>query len=146
MHRFDVNLENFEILAGRMAVQAFRKSFWGERLNTRDGKKWTKRKDGKKHPLLREHGTLYRSIKYQQTREKNHRGVQVYTDPAAFARSPRHPGFVYARIHNEGGRVAAKPGTPAHGIAQRQFIGDSTVVMDELKKLTRTVLFKGFPK
>lgn len=145
VHKIQVNIENFETLAGRMAVQTFRRSFWAERLNTKGASKWPRRKDNKRHALLREHGTLYRSIKYRELRESRYRGVQVYTDPATFARSPRHPGFVYAAIHNEGGKVA-KAGSPARGIAQRQFIGDSSVVMDELEKLTRTVLFRGFPK
>lgn len=145
VHKIQVNIEDFEILAGKTAVYAFRQSFLMNRLNTKGSAKWPRRKDQKRHPLLREHGTLYRSIKYKQVKNKKSRGIRVYTDPATFAHSPRNPGFVYAGIHNEGGKVA-KAGSPARGIAQRQFIGDSSVVMDELEKLTRTVLFRGFPK
>ena len=138
-HMFQVNLQNFKTKAGKVAVSVFKKSFDLKRMNTSGSLPWPARKDRKKHPLLKETGTLKNSIKWKSIDS----GTRIFTDPDSFGTAKRHAGFCYAAIHN------AKSGTYSYGnrgpSVQRQFIGDSSVLDDELKKIVVTI-FNGFPK
>jgi len=87
-------------------------------------------------PLLEETGTLKKSIKRKSLPGKNN-GVRIFTDPKSFEAAKRHKGFCYAGIHNDG--------LKSINIAQRRFMGYSTYIDDELKKLAISI-FKGFPK
>ncbi len=135
-HKFDLNVWNFQVEAGKAAVSAFQKSFEMRRFNTQGSSPWKHRVDKKKHPILEETGTLKKSIKRKSLPGKN-KGVRIFTDPNAFDSAARHAGYCYAGIHNDG--------LKSINIARRRFIGYSTNLDDELKKLTVSI-FKGFPK
>lgn len=135
-HKFDLNVWNFQVEAGKAAVSTFQKSFDMRRFNTNGSSPWKPRKDRKSHPLLEETGTLKRSIKRKSLPGKN-KGVRIFTDPKAFGNAKRHKGFCYAGIHNDG--------LKSINIAQRRFMGHSTRLDDELNKLSVSI-FKGFPK
>lgn len=138
VHKFDLNVWNFQVEAGKAAVSIFQKSFEQRRFYTKDAKygAWKQRKDRKPHPILEETGTLKRSIKRESLPGKN-KGVRIFTDPKAFGSASRHQGYCYAGIHNDG--------LKSKNIDQRRFMGHSTYLNDELKKLSISI-FKGFPK
>lgn len=135
-HKFDLNVWNFQVEAGKAAVSIFQKSFEMRRFNTQGSSPWKPRKDRKPHPILEETGTLKKSIKRKSLPGKNN-GVRIFTDPNAFGTANRHKGYCYAGIHNDGLRSI--------NISQRRFMGYSTYLNDELKKLAISI-FKGFPK
>lgn len=144
-HKFEVNVFEFENAAGDAAVDVFKGSFELQKFNTRGAMSWPSRKNPKSnHPLLRETGTLQKSIKSKRLKSVGLGGVIVYTDPGAFGSAARHKGFCYAAIHNEGGIGAHATGAAAH-IRKRQFIGDSTVLREKLKQL-EVKIFKSFPQ
>lgn len=144
-HKFQVNVWNFEVQAGREAVSIFKESFDLKRLNSAGSFPWRPRKDKKKHPLLNETSSLKNSIKWKHISNRTSpKGIRIYTDPNGFKHTKRHRGFCYAAVHN------AKSGTYTYGKSgarsiQRQYIGHSTVLRDKLIKLS-TVIFAGFPK
>lgn len=146
-HQFDVNLNNFEVLAGKMAVEQFQKSFTLHRFNSDGESAWQARSPntyvpkGKHQPLLIDTGALRDSIKYEVSKNKSK--VRVYTDPNGFAETSHHQGFCYAAVHN--GPSEFRRGDVAN-MPRRQFMGYSTVVEDNLSELVRTELLKHFPK
>lgn len=141
-HKFAINVHNFEVKAGRAAVEVFQGSFDKQKLNSSDGKRWAKWQ-GKYiggGSLLREFGTLRNSIKVQGTRRHN---ITIWTDPAEFQKSRRHRGFCYAAVHNN---LTSLTNKPLRGPKrERQFIGHSTVLNRELKELS-VHIFDGLPK
>ena len=144
-HKFQVNLWNFEVKAGRAAVEVFKESFDLGRLNTSGSRMWRKRKDRKKHPILVETTSLKNSIKWKHSSNKrNPNGVTIYTDPNGFKNTKRHRGFCYAAVHNapSGTYTYGKSGAPS---IRRQFIGHSSVLRDKLDELS-ILIFNGFPK
>lgn len=150
-NKFEVNIFNFETIAGNVAKKVFKDSFYLRRFNTTGASAWPARyrKYGAKsyaiHPLLNETGSLKDSIIWRRDTGNGLRSVVVYTNPAAFKGEKRNKhGKCYAAIHNEGGSVAT-PGSPASYIRQRQFIGYSTVLADDMKSYCIRI-FDGFPK
>ena len=140
--RFDVNLWNFEIKAGEVAEKVFKGSFAMGRFNSSGSTAWPPRKSPKQsHPILNETGTLRNSITSKV--RKRPRQVVIYTDPKKFGTAARHAGFCYAAIHNSPDSKGFRTGRAAN-IAQRQFIGHSTVLEEELKKI-EPMIFAGFP-
>lgn len=145
-HRFQVNLWNFEVKAGKEAVGIFKESFDLGRFNSSKSVPWKPRRDRKTHPILNETSSLKNSIKWKHLSAKSApTGVRIYTDPNGFRRTKRHKGFCYAAVHN------AKSGTYTYGNTgvrsiRRQYIGHSDVLKSKLKELTTQVLFDGFPK
>ena len=144
-HKFQVNLWNFEVKAGKAVREDFHKSFEIKRFNDSGSLPWANRSklSKAKHPLMVQTGSLRDSIKWKHTGERtNPSGLVVYTDPDGFNHTARHQGFCYAAVHNgpdkfRRGRVRNMP--------RRQFMGYSTVAEDSLMKLA-TIIFKGFPK
>lgn len=140
-NKLEVNINNFEVRAAKAAKEVFQTSFEIGRLYAAGSTKWPKRKDRRSHPILKETGTLQRSISYKQMTGK--RGVKIFTDPSKFGTAKRHKGFCYAAIHN------APSGTYSYGnrgpSIQRQFIGHSDVLKRQLYSLS-SVIFEGFPK
>lgn len=134
-HTLMLNAHNVAAAIGPVAVKVFQGSIDKGRMNTAHSPRWPARhpKSRGGHPLLKELGTLYHSIKWKKYVGPND-GATIYTDPAAFAASERHPGFCYAAIHNEGTDL----------IPKRQFIGDSTV-LDKEVKAKLSMLFTGLP-
>lgn len=143
-HRFDLNLNNFEVRIGRAAEEIFKKSFEMHRFNSASSQPWQKRKDRKPHPILKETSTLKDSVKHKTVTGQK-RVVRIYTDPTAFGTAARHRGFCYAAVHNDpsGSHTYGKSGAKS---IQRQFIGESSYIEDAFKKLAISTLFNGFPK
>ena len=139
-NKFDVNVWNFEIKAGKAAVGVFQESFHLARFNSASSLPWSPRKDRKKHPLLQETGSLKRSIKWKHSGQRGggKRGVSIYTDPNGFRHIKRNKGFCSAAIHNS-------PTGSFKNSVQRQLMGYSTTLNRELEKL-ESILFNGFPK
>lgn len=144
-HKFQVNVWNFEIHAGRAAVSIFQESFDLKRFNSSGSFPWKPRKDRKKHGILTETLSLKNSIKWKHMSNKpSPSGVRIYTDPKGFKNTKRHRGFCFAAVHN------AKSGTYTYGetgikSVQRQYIGHSTVLKNKLINLSE-IIFSGFPK
>jgi hypothetical protein len=141
--KFEVNVWNFEVRAGKAAVDIFKKSFDLQRFNSPGQFKWRGRRDAKSHPILDETGSLKSSIKWKHLDSKPS-GVRIYTDPKSFGNTKRHRGFCFADVHN------APDGTYTYGntgvrSVQRQYIGDSSLLGDKLKELS-LVIFEGFHK
>lgn len=144
-HKFQVNAWNFEVKAGKAAQAIFQESFDLKRFNSAGSSHWPSRSKFNKavHPLMVETGSLKKSIKWKHAGTKdNPNGVTIYTDPNGFKNTNSHRGFCYAAVHNgpdsfRRGRVRNMP--------RRQFIGNSSVLEDELKKLS-AMIFQGFPK
>lgn len=145
-NKFEVNVLNFAVNVGIKAQEVFRQSFYLNRFNSASSPAWPSRTDRRSHPLLRETGALYDSIVWKQQKVAGSRVVRVYTDPKTFSRSNRQYGrkFCYAAIHNEGGEAAGATGFAAR-IRQRQYIGYSTVLADELLSAS-AYIFEGFPQ
>ena len=144
-HRFSLNLWNFEVKAGLAAKKVFQESFDKQKLNASNAQLWAKRKRrGDGHPILQETGTLRRSIRYKQIKNKKQRVVRIFTDPMAFMGSKRHRGFCFAAVHNapDGAGFRTKH---MSNMPQRQFIGHSDVLQKELEQLN-DMIFNGFPK
>ena len=149
-HVFNVNAWNFEVEASKAAVSTFRGSFDMHRLNSQGSTPWPPRKKQPKpyHPMLKETGTLKNSITAKvdgrwSLRGGRHLQAHAYTDHRKFGSAARHKGFCYAAVHNSPDGSGFRTGR-ATGIAQRQFIGHSTVLDNELQKLTH-LIFRGFP-
>jgi hypothetical protein len=142
-NRFEVNLWNFEVKAGKAAASIFKQSFFLHRFNDSGEFGWRRRKDRKTHPILVETGSLRDSIKWKHTGQKA-AGVRVYTDPNGFTNTKRHRGFCYAAVHNAPDGTYTYGKTGARSI-QRQYIGHTSVLKDKLKVLSATI-FNKFPK
>lgn len=145
-NKFEVNVFNFETLAGNAAKKVFQDSFYLRRFNSTGTFAWKSRKDRKAHPLLQETGALKDSIMWLRNREGSQKGIHLFTSPDMFRHSKRqyNRNFCYAAIHNEGGSKAGATKGAAH-IPQRQFIGYSTVLGDKLQSYSIRI-FDGFPK
>lgn len=144
-HKLHVNLNNFEVNAGRAGAEIFRRSFDLGRFNSNGSTPWQRwsknNRAGNARGSLVESGSLKSSIRFETRHRFNERGVRIYTDPSAFTGTYSHKGFCFAAIHNSDdssirtGRVARMP--------QRQFMptgkNDSSVFNDELKKLESTI-------
>lgn len=145
-NKFEVNIFNFETLAGNAAKKVFRDSFYLRRFNSSGTFAWRARRDHKPHPILEETGNLKNSIVWQRSGTGTQRGVTIYTSPFAFKYSKRQYGrnFCYAAIHNapNGTYTYGKSGVPS---IQRQFIGYSTTLNDKLASYSIHI-FDGFPK
>ena len=142
-HKFAVNVNNFEVRAAQKAKSVFRKSFDMTRFNDVGSSPWQQRSVNSRgsHPLLRETGSLYRSIKWKK---KKGGGTMVYTDPKEFRNTKRHKGFCFAAVHNEGLPIKAF-GKKHMNMPKRQFIGHSEVLFKELQELI-PMLFAGLPQ
>lgn len=141
VHKIDVNVHNFEVKAGQAAVEVFQGSFEKRRMNTLNSRPWADWQ-GKYVgvSLMKETGSLQKSIKVKSI--NNHR-ITIHTDPAEFNFTKRHQGFCYAAVHNN---LESLVNRPAKGPKkERQFIGHSTVLANELKKLS-VHIFDGLPK
>lgn len=140
-HKFQVNVHNFEVEAGKLAVETFKESFDKHRMNTQGAKRWAPWQGSYsgKGSLMNETGTLKNSIKVKEI--KAHK-VHIFTDPSAFGSSARHQGFCYAAVHNNLESLAIKPAKGPK--RERQFIGHSTVLENKLKKQS-IHLFDGLP-
>lgn len=157
-NKFDVNVFNFKTLIGLAAVNVFKESFTLRKFNSTGQMPWPSRTDNKPHPLLYESGALKSSIKIKRQAPKHK--VVIYTDDSEFIASfrgstdphkygarvnpKRDYGFVYAAIHNLGGRDSGATGK-ARLIKQRQFMGHSTVLESRFDYYSRRI-FDGFPK
>ena len=144
-YKFAVNLWNFEVKAGKEAVEVFKESFDLKRLNASNSMLWRPRKDNRPHPLLNETSSLKNSIKWKRIGFIKSKGVNIYTDPKGFRNTNRHRGFCYAAVHNDpsGSHTYGRSGSPS---IQRQFMGHSNVLDDKIESIARKVVFKGFPK
>ena len=141
-HKFQVNVHNFEVSAGKAAVETFQKSFELKRFNGASGKRWPswQGRYAGAGSLLDETGTLKNSIKVKSI--KNHT-ITVFTDPTDFLHGPkRHRGFCYAAVHNNLDSLSIKPSRGPK--RERQFMGHSTVLKQKLEKLS-VHLFDGLP-
>lgn len=144
-NKLAVNIWNFEVKAGKAAQKIFKESFDLKRFNSSGSTPWPQRSKHSRsiHPLMVETGSLKRSIKWKHMGDKSDpTGVTIYTDPNGFSHTKRHRGFCYAAVHNgpntfRKGRVRNMP--------RRQFIGNSSVLEEELKNLS-AMIFQGFPK
>lgn len=146
-HKFQVNLWNFEVKAGKAAVEVFQKSFELKRFNSRNSTPWAARSIRSKatHPLMTETYSLKNSIKWKHLNDKSSpSGVTIFTDPKGFMRTNSHRGFCYAAVHNAPAALGTRRGR-VRNMPRRQFMGDSSVLSEELKKLS-AVIFTGFPK
>lgn len=152
-NKFEVNVFNFETLAGQAAKDIFRQSFALRRFNSAGqsawqghSKKWMARADYKPHPVLNETGNLKESIVWARDNKGRQRSVIVYSSLAALRSSKRQygRGFYYAKVHNDSSGTYQYGNTGVKSI-QRQFIGYSTVARDKLISLGIR-LFDGFPK
>lgn len=157
-NKFEVNVLNFESLIGDAAVDVFKESFNLKRFNSAGEMSWPSRNDKQPHPLLYETGALKSSIKVKK-RSPKHK-VVIYTDGSEFIASNRNSSdphkygarsnknrnyaFVYAAIHNLGGRGAKARGKAAF-IKQRQFMGHSTVLENKMDFYS-VKIFDGFPR
>ena len=108
-HKFQVNVWNFEVKAGKAAQAIFQESFDLKRFNSAGSSHWPSRSKFNKavHPLMVETGSLKKSIKWKHAGTKDNPNVR--------------------------------------NMPRRQFIGNSSVLEDELKKLS-AIIFQGFPK
>jgi hypothetical protein len=146
-NKFDVNIWNFEVKAGKAAVSIFKESFNLRKFNSANALiPWQRRKKTRSYPILEETGSLKNSIKWKHLSKVSEgaSGVQIYTDPNGFKNTKRHRGFCYAAVHNapDGSYAYGNTGVPS---VQRQFIGHSTVLESKLRELSY-IIFEGFPK
>lgn len=145
IHKFRLNLWNFEVKAGKAAKNDFQTSFAIKKFNSSGSSTWPSRSKNNHatHPLMIETGSLKNSIKWKHTGTQNNpSGVLVYTDPDGFAFANKHQGFCYAAVHN--GDDYFRRGA-VKNMPRRQFMGYSTEVKNDLLKLS-VEIFKGFPK
>lgn len=151
-HMFDVGLWNFEVKAGQIAESGFKASFDDKRFHDRQSSMWPHRKKTPVpfHPILKETGTLRNSITFKapnmfQVGDKHKKQrVKVFTDPKKFNTAARHPGFCYAAVHNSPTSKGFRWGRAA-GIAQRQFMGNSSIIEEQIRDMAKPTIFKGFP-
>lgn len=152
-NKFEVNVFNFETLAGQAVKDIFRQSFHLRRFNSTGqaawqghSEKWKWRKDYKPHPVLSETGNLKESIVWARDNKGSQRSVVIYSSPNALRGSKRQYGrnFYYAKVHNDPSGTYRYGNTGVRS-KQRQFIGYSTVARDKLKSLSIHI-FDGFPK
>lgn len=157
-HKFELNVEHFKSSIGPAVAEEFKRNFsrraWG-------GSSWPARKDHKPHPLLFETGSLRNSISVKRLHQKVKKKVEVHTndeEPLYAQRNSTDPhrwgariskrreyAFVYAAIHNEGGKIAT-PGSPASHIKQRKFMGDDSPAVDRIIRFYSRYIFEGFPQ
>lgn len=146
-HKLSVNLWNFEVKAGKAAQETFQESFDIKRFNSRGGTTWASRSKWSKakHPLMVETGSLQKSIKWKHLGDKGApAGVTIFTDPNGFTHTKSHRGFCYAAVHNAPASLGTRRGR-VKNMPRRQFMGHSTVLQEELKKLS-PMIFQGFPR
>lgn len=138
-----VNVWNFTIQAGNIATAVFRKSFEMGGFNTIPFTRWKQRTKKYPHPILHETGTLKSSITWKRAGSNKNSTAHIFTNPITFCGAKRHAGFCYAAVHNDpdGSHTYGASGVPS---VQRQFIGHSEKLKQELKKIERT-LFVGLP-
>ena len=141
-HRFQINVHNFEVKAGKAAVDVFQGSFDRKRLNTANSKSWPKWQGQYSGggTLLDEFGYLRKSIKVKSVMDHK---VVIHTDPSEFSGHTRNSGFCFAEVHNNLDSIGNKPKRGPK--RERQFICVSTVLEAELKKLS-VHIFDGFPR
>ena len=140
-HKFQVNVHNFEVKAGKAAVEVFKESFDRHRFNSQGSRAWPRwqGKYSSRGSLLNEFGLLKESIKVKGIRSHT---VTIHSDPNSYARHRRHPGFCFAQVHNNLNTINNKPLRGPK--KERQFIGHSTVLKRELEQLNIHI-FDGFP-
>lgn len=146
-HKFQINLWNFEVKAGKLAVSIFQESFELKRFNSSGSMAWKPRspKNKKLHPLMTESFSLKKSIKWKHLGKRGAAsGVTIYTDPNGFNNTFSHRGFCFAAVHNAPDSLGTRTGHMKN-MPQRQFMGHSSVLKEELKKLS-VMIFQGFPK
>ena len=144
-HTFQVNVWNFEVKVGKAAQEIFQKSFDLKRFNSNNSVAWEQRSPKSKgsHPLMVQTSSLKNSIKWKHmAKQGEDGGVSMYTDPNGFNRTAAHRGFCYAEVHNSPNKSVRRG--RVRNMPQRQFMGDSSVLDEELNKLAVTI-FKGFP-
>ncbi len=151
-HMFDVGLWNFEVKAGQIAESGFKASFAEKRFHDSHSSMWPHRKKTPVpfHPILNETGTLKNSITFKAPsmnlvgQRATKKTVKVYTDPKKFGTAARHPGFCYAAVHNSPSSKGFRWGRAA-GIAQRQFMGNSSIIEQQIRDMAKPTIFRGFP-
>ena len=153
-HKFQLNLWNFDVQAGRAAQKIFQGSFSKKKFNDSGSIKWAPRsaKSRYKHPLMVETGSLKNSIKWKLIGQNGatvsffgqSKGVEIFTDPNGFGNAKRHKGFCYAAVHNAPFSAGTRTGHMA-SMPRRHFMGHSDLLTKKLKELSK-VIFKGFPK
>ena len=159
-HMFDVGLWKFEVKAGQIAESGFKASFAEKRFYDRNSSSWPFRKKTPVpfHPILNETGTLKNSapgtlknsITFKapgmlQVGDRHRKQtVKVFTDPKKFNTAARHPGFCYAAVHNSPSSKGFRWGRAA-GIAQRQFMGNSSIIEQQIRDMAKPTIFRGFP-
>lgn len=145
-HKFLVGVHNFEVDAGRAAVEVFKGSFIKQKFNSAGGYRPWPELQGKYGRRVRKwHGnsrklietaTLVNSIKVKKNTPEH--TVTVHTDPDAFASGPlRHAGFCYAAVHNNYNSLINKPKYGPK--AERQFMGNSTVLISALHRMASRI-------
>lgn len=142
-NKLSANTWNFQVVLSKKVEEIFKTSFDIGRFNSQGSPFWRERTKTYPHPILNETGTLKESITRKFIGSGADKHVSIFTDPSAFKTAARHKGFCYAAVHN------APDGTYAYGKSgvaskQRQFIGHSTLVEEELKKLS-DIIFEGLP-
>lgn len=127
-------LEASLVLMGRTAKTFFTDNFRKQGFEDKTVSKWKPRKDtGKRsqgRAILVKSGDLRRSIRFD-TVNKSNLSVRIATD------------LPYAKIHNEG--LTGKAwGKAPFKMPKRQFIGDSYVLNEKIKKVLLTNINKAF--
>lgn len=146
-HKFSLNLWNFEVKVGKAATEIFQKSFDMKRFNSSGSTPWANRSKYNKgtHPLMTETYSLKKSIKWKHLNDRSApTGVTIFTDPNGFSHTKSHKGFCFAAVHNAPASLGTRRGR-VKNMPRRQFMGDSSVLKEELKKLS-AMIFIGFPK
>lgn len=162
--KYAVNVTNFKTMIGPLAVRTFQESFILRKFNDVGATPWPSRRDGRRHPLLYETGSLYRSIKVKRQHSTNKNRITIFTDEGEFLYGDRQYsdpykygsrrskngeyreiGFVYAAIHNMGGKAAGAGGKAAL-IKQRQFMGESSILDNRIREMGNLIIFDGFPR
>lgn len=143
INKISANTWNFQVVLSKKVEEIFKQSFVMGRFNSSGSQYWHRRTKSYPHPILNETGTLRESIKRKFVGTGVDKHVSIFTDPTAFKTSARHQGFCYAAVHN------APDGTYYYGASkvpsvQRQFIGHSSLVEEELKNLS-DIIFQGLP-
>jgi hypothetical protein len=150
-HQMIVNMHNFTVLGSKKALKAFQQSFKDEKFNSKGATRW--HTTVPHNPtILRETGALYKSLSViDNTLTRSGRGWRaaggVFSDPKVVkSKGKRIKRYSYASIHNDYDTMPARTKRYGGPKYERKFLGDSTVVKDELDELITPVLFMGIPK
>lgn len=166
IEKIEVNSLNYTVILSLRAQKIFQDSFKNKQFYSAGEEKWealdekTIKKRKRKHTwpgaggMLREYGDMFRSIKVRRGRGGKFMGG-VYTDKSEYAdhayigkngrkyadkRGYKSGVYVYAGLHNQGGRIRG-----GHRLPKRQFMGHSTYLFDfALQQADRYFFFNVF--